>query len=102
MEAKVATSTTSNPSNRKMAKYEKMKEMGVPEHVIRSKMKLNGLSEIEQEAFFNPQSGLKPPNPALAPKYEQMKKMGMPMQSIVNKMRLDGISSDDIAQFENL
>lgn len=75
--------------------------MGVPQHVIRSKMKLNGLSEIEQEAFFNPQSGVKPPNPALAPKYEQMKKMGMPMQSIVNKMRLDGISADDIAQFQS-
>ena len=78
--------------------------MNFPEQVIRNKMKLDGIAESEQDAFFNPEAAASPkaaaPSAATA-KYERMKKMGMPLHAIVNKMRLDGLSADVIAQFEN-
>ena len=110
------TKTNNNNNNnqqqdefkKKMAKYEKMKKMHMPEHAIRNKMRLDGISQADQDKFFNPNADdnnnnkkdEKKANPALA-KYEKMKKMGMPTHAIVNKMRLDGISAEDIAEFEN-
>ena len=87
-----------------MAKYERMKKMGMPQHVIQNKMKLDGISESEMEAFFNPNAattkGTAAPNPKLV-KYEKMKKLGTPQHVIRNKMKLDGVAQDDIARFEN-
>merc|ERR1712129_334356 len=88
-----------------MGKYAKMKKMGMNDNLIRNRMKMDGVSKADQEAFFNPNAGKakekeKKANPALA-KYERMRKMGMPTHAIVNKMKLDGISAEDIAEFEN-
>lgn len=87
-----------------MAKYRKMQKMGMPPNVIRNKMKLDGVTDSEQDAFFDPKPSSSgdaaPPNPKLA-KYQKMKKMGMPMNAIINKMRLDAVGPDDIAQFQN-
>ena len=96
-------------------KYEQMVRLGMPSHAISNKMRLDGISQNQIDAFFNVQSrgttvptqrsqpspiAPMPPNPRME-KFERMRRMGMPMQAIINVMRIQGISAEDIAQFEN-
>ncbi len=90
-----------------MAKYFKMKKLGLPAGAIRQKMQKDGISTADAAAFF----GEKPPAAAAAPgpgslkdredmaKYFKMKKLGLPDGAIRQKMQKDGITASDISAF---
>eukprot|EP01083_Nonionella_stella_P174499 605115_1 len=102
--AAAAPANEEDEFKKKMAKYDRMKKMGMPQHVIENKMRLDGISQEEQNKYFNPpKEGDKAAEKKVenVAKYERMKKMGMPMHAIVNKMRLDGLSADTIDAFEH-
>eukprot|EP01084_Bolivina_argentea_P043985 80988_1 len=105
--------------NPALAKYERMKKMGMPSHAIANKMRLDGIekslihrfehpneddedeeSESDEDEDPNEANAINLNIPALA-KYHRMTKMGMPKHAIVNKMKLDGIDSSIIDAFEN-
>jgi hypothetical protein len=78
------------------AKYRKMQKMGLPEGAIRQKMMKDGLSDADQEQFFNPA----PQGPDMS-KYEKMQKMHLPEGAIRNKMTKDGLSAAEQEAFFN-
>merc|ERR1712228_435989 len=92
--------------NPALAKYERMKKMGMPTHAIVNKMRLDGISSSDIAEFENPGANkkkkkkVKEKDPRFA-KYDKMKKMGMPNHAIVNRMRLDGIEASLIHKFEH-
>eukprot|EP01083_Nonionella_stella_P243250 847795_1 len=102
--AAAAPANEEDEFKKKMAKYDRMKKMGMPQHVIENKMRLDGISQEEQNKYFNPpKEGDKAAEKKVenVAKYERMKKMGMPMHAIVNKMRLDGIEQSVVYKFEH-
>eukprot|EP01084_Bolivina_argentea_P049126 90400_1 len=86
-----------------MAKYNKMKKIGMPMASIKNKMKMDGFNAAQIASF----AGEPPPKPLNGidlskhdlKKYEKMKKIGMPMASIKNKMKMDGFNAAQIASF---
>merc|ERR1712203_1171037 len=92
-----------NKPNPALAKYERMKKMGMPTHAIVNKMKLDGISADDIAEFENPGFGSKKKEKKVDPrlaKYDRMSKMGMPMHAIENKMRLDGIEQSVIHKWK--
>ena len=90
----------------RFAKYAKMKKM-LPEGAVRQKMKVDGFSEDEIDAFFSgaPVAAAAVPTPPAPPaederfaKYTKMKKM-LPEGAVRQKMKVDGFSEEDIATF---
>merc|ERR1711933_616904 len=110
----------------RLAKYEKMRKMGMPDHAIVNKMRLDGIEasvihqfekgdeeedeeddvddeqeEDEEEGDTDEAAAAKPVDlntPALK-KYARMQKMGFPTSAIVNKMKLDGVDAKIISAF---
>merc|ERR1719242_1875021 len=91
-----------------MAKYERMKKVGMPEASVRNKMRMDGIDPYWVRDFYGepqPMVGgdddeeeagagkpMEPPCPKPdMNKYEKMKKIGMPESSVRNEMRMDGI-----------
>lgn len=93
------------PPNRAMAKYEKMKRMGMPRLAIQNKMKLDGVTDSAIEEFFNENYGMETKmelaRPSPMEKWEKMRRMGIPEQAIKQKMQLAGFSHYDISKFFN-
>merc|ERR1712129_655495 len=106
-----------------LAKYDKMRKMGMPDHAIVNKMRLDGIEaslihkfehhndeqdeeeddDDEDEEEEEEANDVKPVDlntPALK-KYARMKKMGFPTSAIVNKMKLDGVDAAIFSAFEN-
>ena len=88
-------------TNDKFEKYERMKKM-LPEGAVRQKMKTDGLSESEIDAFWS--GNPIPPTPTPVPdekfaKYLTMKSKGVPADAIKQKMTKDGISVEEIDDF---
>ena len=96
----------------KYAKYAKMQKAGLPEGAVRGKMRMDGLEEDFQDAFFAGE-----PEPEKAPthtgpplrtrakyaKYAKMQKAGLPEGAVRGKMRMDGVSdAQQDAFFEGL
>ena len=100
----------------RLAKYDRMKKMGMSMHAVVNKMRLDGLEQSVIHKFENPMdneddeeddeedpnkaNGINLNIPALA-KYNRMKKMGMPMHAVVNKMKLDGIDANIISAYSD-
>ena len=90
-----------------MAKYFKMKKLGLPDGPIRQKMMKDGLPDIDVAAFFGeaPPSSLaatSDSNPALREtlaKYYKMKKLGLPDGAIRQKMMKDNVDETSMAIF---
>lgn len=90
----------------KLAKYVKMRKMGMPDHAIINKMRLDGMEKSmihkfetlndEEEESEDDDVDLKAAELA---KYHRMKKMGMPSHAITNKMKMDGVAAKIIAAF---
>eukprot|EP00941_MAST-03F_sp_MAST-3F-sp1_P001888 g1888.t1 len=94
----------------KYAKYAKMQKMNMPEGAIRGKMRMDGLTEEDQDAFFvgpvasvkksdmtNEGGGGDMPLRSLPKfqKYAKMLQMNMPEGAIRGKMRMDGVSEEE-------
>ena len=111
-----SSSSSSSPSKKKkkggkavdpkLAKYVRMKAMGMPDHAIINKMRLDGMEKSmihkfeildfdEEEDSEEDEVDLNVPELA---KYHRMKKM-MPSHAIANKMKMDGIDGKIIAAF---
>ena len=92
------------PLKSSMRKYVKMLKIGMPEHVLRSKMTHDGVPKSEQEAFFNSKALSSKAgdtlNPSMA-KYEKMKEMGMPEHVLRSKMKFDGVPKSEMEAFFN-
>ena len=105
--------TETKVANPKLAKYAKMKKMGLPEGAIRHKMTQDGIAkELMAEFFGEKQPEIKkakkekvelpPLDENIVGKYRKMKKMGLPDGAIQHKMVQDGIDQAIINQFFNI
>ena len=93
-----------------MAKYFKMRKLGLPDGPIRQKMMTDGVGSSDVATFFGDVPTTKSANSA-APvepsaalretlsKYFKMKKLGLPDGAIRQKMMTDGIDATDMAMF---
>eukprot|EP01084_Bolivina_argentea_P301500 520172_1 len=119
-ETTTTTKGDTNKANPKLAKYDKMKKIGMPMASIINRMRMDQctpdlIAEFKGEKVDNASSDdegssgsdetdddapVIDVNDKRFDKYKKMKKIGMPQASIINKMRMDGFAKEDINAFE--